>query len=173
VARANAERLQLSVQFMASDWLSAVDVQLTGRFDLIVSNPPYVAEGDLHLTALTHEPLQALTSGPDGLDDIRQIIAHPFESKHIDPFETTPIHRASEFAVEWSRQDPEAASQWVQTLPPGETKLRVQMNLAMNWKPYDPDAVDQWLGTLPADSRKKVEAFMKNGVYNDDLNPGE
>lgn len=75
VARANAARLQLSVQFMASDWLSAVDVQLTGRFDLIVSNPPYVAEGDPHLAALTHEPLQALTSGPDGLDDIRQIIA--------------------------------------------------------------------------------------------------
>lgn len=74
VARANAARLQLGVQFIASDWLSAVDVQLTGRFDLIVSNPPYVAEGDPHLGALTHEPLQALTSGPDGLDDIRQII---------------------------------------------------------------------------------------------------
>ena len=75
VARANAARLQLGVQFIASDWLSAVDVQHTGRFDLIVSNPPYVADGDPHLAALTHEPLQALTSGPDGLDDIRQIIA--------------------------------------------------------------------------------------------------
>jgi release factor glutamine methyltransferase len=75
VARANAARLQLGVQFIASDWLNAVDVQHTGRFDLIVSNPPYVAEGDPHLAALTHEPLQALTSGPDGLDDIRQIIA--------------------------------------------------------------------------------------------------
>jgi release factor glutamine methyltransferase len=75
VARANAARLQLGVQFIASDWLNAVDVQLTGRFDLIVSNPPYVAEGDPHLAALTHEPLQALTSGPDGLDDIRRIIA--------------------------------------------------------------------------------------------------
>ena len=75
VARANAARLQLGVQFIASDWLSAVDIQRTGRFDLIVSNPPYVAEGDPHLAALTHEPLQALTSGPDGLDDIRQIIA--------------------------------------------------------------------------------------------------
>jgi release factor glutamine methyltransferase len=75
VARANATRLNLSVQFIASDWLSAVDVQRTGLFDLIVSNPPYVAEGDPHLAALTHEPLQALTSGPDGLDDIRQIIA--------------------------------------------------------------------------------------------------
>ena len=75
VARANAARLQLGVQFIASDWLNAVDIQHTGRFDLIVSNPPYVAEGDPHLAALTHEPLQALTSGPDGLDDIRQIIA--------------------------------------------------------------------------------------------------
>ena len=75
VARANAARLQLGVQFIASDWLSAVDIQRTGRFDLIVSNPPYVAEGDPHLATLTHEPLQALTSGPDGLDDIRQIIA--------------------------------------------------------------------------------------------------
>ena len=75
VARANAARLQLGVQFIASDWLNAVDVQNTGRFDLIVSNPPYVVEGDPHLAALTHEPLQALTSGPDGLDDIRQIIA--------------------------------------------------------------------------------------------------
>lgn len=75
VARANASHLNLPVQCIASNWLSAVDVQHTGLFDLIVSNPPYVAEGDPHLAALTHEPLQALTSGPDGLDDIRRIIA--------------------------------------------------------------------------------------------------
>jgi release factor glutamine methyltransferase len=42
---------------------------------LIVSNPPYVAEGDPHLAALTHEPLSALASGAEGLDDLRQIIA--------------------------------------------------------------------------------------------------
>ncbi len=75
VARANAARLQLGVHFIASDWLNALDVQHTGRFNLIVSNPPYVAEGDPHLAKLTHEPLEALTSGADGLDDIRQIIA--------------------------------------------------------------------------------------------------
>jgi release factor glutamine methyltransferase len=39
-----------------------------------VSNPPYIATGDTHLAALTHEPLQALASGADGLDDIRTII---------------------------------------------------------------------------------------------------
>ena len=75
VARANASRLNLPVHFIASDWLGAVDVARTGRFDLIVSNPPYVAEADPHLIALRHEPLRALTSGPDGLKDIRQIIA--------------------------------------------------------------------------------------------------
>lgn len=71
VAQANAQRLQLAVRFVHSHWMDAVP----GPFELIVSNPPYVAEGDPHLAALTHEPLQALTSGADGLDDIRQIIA--------------------------------------------------------------------------------------------------
>jgi release factor glutamine methyltransferase len=71
VAKANAQRLQLAVQFVHSHWMDAVP----GPFEVIASNPPYVAEGDPHLAALTHEPLQALTSGPDGLDDIRQIIA--------------------------------------------------------------------------------------------------
>lgn len=71
VAQDNACRLNLPVQFSLSHWMDAV----TGPFALIVSNPPYVAEGDPHLAALKHEPLQALTSGPDGLDDILQIIA--------------------------------------------------------------------------------------------------
>ena len=71
VASANAQRLNLPVQCVLSHWMEAVP----GPFELIVSNPPYVAEGDPHLSALTHEPLQALTSGADGLQDIRQIIA--------------------------------------------------------------------------------------------------
>lgn len=49
---------------------------LKGRqFHAIISNPPYIALGDYHLHALTHEPQSALSSGVDGLDDIRQIIA--------------------------------------------------------------------------------------------------
>ncbi len=71
VASANAQRLHLPVQFVRSHWMDA----LAGPFELIVSNPPYVADQDPHLTALTHEPLQALASGTDGLDDIRLIIA--------------------------------------------------------------------------------------------------
>ena len=72
VARANAATLKLSVQFHQGSWLDAVTGQ---QFDLIVANPPYIAAADPHLAALTHEPLQALASGEDGLEDIRQIIA--------------------------------------------------------------------------------------------------
>ena len=70
VAQANAVRLQLAVHFSQGSWLEGVNV----RYHLIASNPPYIAAGDPHLSALTHEPLQALTSGADGLDDIRAIV---------------------------------------------------------------------------------------------------
>ena len=70
VARANAQRLHLDVQFQQGSWLKGI----AGKFQAIVSNPPYIAAQDGHLSALTHEPLQALASGDDGLDDLRQII---------------------------------------------------------------------------------------------------
>ena len=70
VARANAKQLELAVQFIASDWFAQIDV----NFDLIVANPPYIAQADPHLHALRHEPIQALTSGCDGLNAIRHII---------------------------------------------------------------------------------------------------
>ncbi len=71
VAEENAKQLGLKVDFLQSNWLQAV----TGSFELIVSNPPYIAQADPHLAALAHEPIEALTAGTDGLDDIRQIIA--------------------------------------------------------------------------------------------------
>ena len=71
VAQANAQRLGLAVKFLHVDWFSGVQ----GRFDVIVSNPPYIAEEDPHLAALTAEPSQALVSGADGLHDIRAIAA--------------------------------------------------------------------------------------------------
>ena len=70
VARGNAARLGLTINFIESRWLE----QVKGRFQLIASNPPYIANADPHLAALVHEPLQALAAGADGLDDIRQII---------------------------------------------------------------------------------------------------
>ena len=71
VAQANAQRLSLDIAFSQGAWLQG----LTEAFDAIVSNPPYIADADPHLLALTHEPLQALSSGADGLDDLRSIIA--------------------------------------------------------------------------------------------------
>jgi release factor glutamine methyltransferase len=71
VAKANAQRLGLEVAFSQGAWLAG----LSQAFHVIVSNPPYIADADPHLTALTHEPLQALISGADGLDDLRAIIA--------------------------------------------------------------------------------------------------
>ena len=70
VAQANAARLRLQVEFIECSWLAPIE----GRYHTIVSNPPYVAAQDPHLSGLTHEPRQALVSGMDGLDDIRQIM---------------------------------------------------------------------------------------------------
>ncbi|WP_291517857.1 peptide chain release factor N(5)-glutamine methyltransferase [Acidovorax sp.] len=74
VARGNAGRLGLPVRFAWGNWLAGLDREAGGPFDLIVSNPPYIAADDPHLAALTHEPLQALASGADGLQDLRTII---------------------------------------------------------------------------------------------------
>ena len=83
VATDNAQRLNASVEFIESDWYA----MLTGRrFDLIVSNPPYVAGGDAHLSMgdLRFEPQLALTDdSADGLRSIRAIIAGA--SAHLVP----------------------------------------------------------------------------------------
>ena len=71
VGEANAQRLGTTVSFVAGSWWDAVADTV---FDLVLSNPPYVAAGDPHLAALRHEPLEALTSGGDGLSALREII---------------------------------------------------------------------------------------------------
>ncbi|MFM8610631.1 MAG: peptide chain release factor N(5)-glutamine methyltransferase [Burkholderiaceae bacterium] len=72
VAQANAQRLGLPLHLHCGSWWTP----LAGlRFDLAVSNPPYIAEGDPHLPALRHEPMAALVAGPDGLADLRTIVA--------------------------------------------------------------------------------------------------
>lgn len=72
VAKQNAVHLGAKLGFYQGSWYQALPPE-TERFDLVVSNPPYVAEGDPHLAALAHEPAQALSSGRDGLADIRLI----------------------------------------------------------------------------------------------------
>lgn len=74
IARTNAQRLGLGqVRFVEGNWLDPLGQQ---RFDLVVSNPPYIAEADAHLERgdLRFEPRSALASGGDGLDAIRAIV---------------------------------------------------------------------------------------------------
>lgn len=82
VAQMNAQRLGLRVNFSQGAWFNALAPD-TPQFHAIVSNPPYIAANDSHLAALTHEPLQALASGVEGLDDLRHLISHAPE--HLLP----------------------------------------------------------------------------------------
>lgn len=75
IAHANATQwAPANTTLLHSDWYSAVAAE---RYDLIVANPPYVAEGDAHLQQgdLRFEPRSALASGVDGLSDLQRIIA--------------------------------------------------------------------------------------------------
>jgi release factor glutamine methyltransferase len=70
----NARALGFPVTVTRSDWFSGLP---RTHYNLIVSNPPYVAEQDAHLSQgdVRFEPLSALVAGPDGLDDIRHLVA--------------------------------------------------------------------------------------------------
>ena len=80
IARANARRLALDVEFIGGSWWQAVPQR---RFHLVLSNPPYIAAGDPHLAALGHEPALALTPGGDGFDALRDIVAGA--AAHLEP----------------------------------------------------------------------------------------
>jgi len=74
VAKYNAVKYQLkNVQFWNGLWLDAI---IDNCLDMVVSNPPYIEANDAHLSQgdVRFEPMSALASGVDGLDDIRQII---------------------------------------------------------------------------------------------------
>ncbi|HEY9026164.1 MAG TPA: peptide chain release factor N(5)-glutamine methyltransferase [Burkholderiaceae bacterium] len=76
VARANAARLGLDVRFAQGDWWGALAGAADAPvFDLVVSNPPYIAADDPHLPDLAHEPRSALVAEDAGLADIRRIAA--------------------------------------------------------------------------------------------------
>lgn len=115
VARGNGERLGLPVRFIESDWYA----RLAGeRFDVIVANPPYIAEGDPHLVQgdLRFEPASALVAPGQGLADLRHIIdgarAHLFrdgwlllEHGHDQGRQVREILQEHGFAEVVSRRD--------------------------------------------------------------------
>ncbi len=72
VCRGNAKRLDLMVNCALGSWYDA----LSGRYDLIISNPPYLAEDDPHLPELSHEPSSALVAKQKGLSDLLHLITH-------------------------------------------------------------------------------------------------
>ncbi|MCG6933229.1 MAG: peptide chain release factor N(5)-glutamine methyltransferase [Gallionella sp.] len=79
VAQSNAHRLEAgNARMLQSDWFGALQEEW---FDIIISNPPYIAAGDTHLAQgdVRFEPREALASGMDGLDDIRRICAQAGE----------------------------------------------------------------------------------------------
>lgn len=80
IAKKNANHLDAKVDIIQSDWFD----NILQSYDIIVSNPPYIQNNDEHLKNLTHEPITALTSGDDGLDDMRLIVynAHKFLNNH-------------------------------------------------------------------------------------------
>ncbi|WP_122613993.1 peptide chain release factor N(5)-glutamine methyltransferase [Pseudomonas viridiflava] len=83
LAERNRQRLQLdNAEVLNSHWFSALEGR---QFDLIISNPPYITETDPHLSMgdVRFEPGSALTSGPDGLDDLRTIISEA--PAHLTP----------------------------------------------------------------------------------------
>jgi hypothetical protein len=101
-------------------------------------------------------PLQA--------DALRYLVANP------DPPADSPsspaanmLQSVSQFATNWGRSDPSAASDWVQSLPAGDAKSWAQKNLAANWVRYDPKEARQWIDSLPAAARAEVQAFLKTG----------
>ncbi|OAV02028.1 Methylase of polypeptide chain release factor [Moraxella catarrhalis] len=70
VAAQNSQRLEADCQVLQSDWF----VKVVDKFDLIITNPPYINENDEHLAHLKHEPITALVAAENGLTDIRHII---------------------------------------------------------------------------------------------------
>ena len=83
IAAENARQHQITnIQFIESNWFEQLDRQY---FDLIISNPPYIAEHDEHLSQgdVRFEPLSALASGETGLDDINRITAQ--SKKYLKP----------------------------------------------------------------------------------------
>ena len=87
IALENAQNLAITnVRFLLSDWFSALSQDNNKqKFDVIVSNPPYIEASDAHLKQgdLRFEPLSALASGADGLDAIRTIITQA--PQHLKP----------------------------------------------------------------------------------------
>ncbi len=117
VAKRNAHSLGVNnIEFYAGSWLAPLS-STTVCFDLIVSNPPYIEEDDIHLSQgdVRFEPNSALASGKDGLDDIREITAQAI--KHLKPAGTLAVEHGYNQGEAVRQLFTEAGYGKVETLP--------------------------------------------------------
>ena len=92
---------------------------------------------------------------------IRYLVNHPVvQPEGQSNSDTDPLRMASEYVSRLAVKDPEAAGDWVQSLPDGDPKLWAQKNLAKNWAQFDPKAADQWVKSLPSAARTEVRTFL-------------
>lgn len=127
-AQRNAQRLAIgNVDFVHNNWLSGF---APGAFDIIVSNPPYIRDGDPHLQDIAREPAIALVAGPDGLTAIRRIIADA----------RTCLKPGGLLLLEIGHDQSEAVSELVQTA--GYVNIEFKHDLA-----GIPRVCVGWLGT--------------------------
>ena len=112
VAKANAASLQLSnINFIQSDLFAAFGNQ---KFDVIISNPPYVAQHDPHLIDLTYEPQSALVAADNGLALLKKIIAQA--NLYLTPSGLLLVEHGFDQAFDLQQFCQTSAMTWVKTL---------------------------------------------------------
>ncbi len=91
VAKDNASTLGAEVAFIQSDWFDSI----TDKYDIIISNPPYIEPDDEHLKSLTFEPQYALTDFCDGMSAIKKIISESVEHLYVGKLESQQNHAST------------------------------------------------------------------------------
>jgi hypothetical protein len=136
-------------------WDAGRIAELGKQFDTLTQNQKTVVANNLALASFSLDPSL-----------VNKVIEH-LVSIPVDPElnrqgrSADPVSLASNHAVQWLKNDPDAASAWVNRLPSGEAKAWAQKNLAANWVKYDFEEADRWIKALPANERKEVETFLK------------
>lgn len=120
LAERNRQRLNINnCTVLQSNWFSALGTQ---RFDLIVSNPPYIDPDDTHLTSLRYEPITALTAAQQGLADIAHIVQQAPQY----------LHRNGWLYLEHGYNQADAVRQLLQQA--GFTQIESKRDYGNNWR---------------------------------------